>query len=150
MAWFIKDLIWPHYRVILQKWMDSFESNGVKFSIITWKVWVLLSILYTFSFRLYIICWWFVKNCQVVDFRWTVVWIYFYRIDLSATSIILKIRKVKIFFDLQFDFRIFAVSKIQTRSVGLVRTIFTYIRAFNREYSCFDSELIRPQSALYS
>jgi len=52
--------------------------------------------------------------------------------------------------DLQFDFRIFAVSKIQTRSVGLVRTIFTYIRAFNREYSCFDSELIRPQSALYS
>ena len=150
MAWFIKNpIIGYYYR---NEWtrFTLIHPNEVKFWI-TWKVWILLSILDTFSFGLNIIRWGFIKNSQVVDFRWAVVWKYFNRIDLSATSIILNTNFIVwSIHAILCDFRIFAVWKIQTRSVGLVRTIFTYIRAFNREYSCFDSELIRPQSALYS
>ena len=146
MTGFIKGLL----RAYITEMNGPIDPNQVIFSIITWKVWILLSILDTFSFRLDIVCWGFVKNSQVVDFRWAVVWKYFNRIDLCATSIVLNTNFIVwSIYDLR-DFRIFAVQKIQTRSVGLVRTIFTYIRAFNREYSCFDSELIRPQSALYS
>ena len=146
MAGFIKGLL----RAYITEMNGPIDQNQVIFAIITWKVWILLSILNTFSFRLDIVCWGFVKNSQVVDFRWAVVWKYFNRIDLCATSIVLNTNFIVwSIYDLR-DFRIFAVQKIQTRSVGLVRTIFTYIRAFNREYSCFDSELIRPQSALYS